>query len=187
MTIGDSIESLSPTSEDTDQSPTTETIPHDWWRPTPEETRRIRHTDVSLDPIYNHWSLSAAAGDEECTAAPSRIPDWVVPREETRMLFEAGHGTTPDLIYARGVPDTPSPDPTSFKKTHCTLILVEIGFFRNLGCDVKFDKKIEKYSPFIAALRKYWGRVEFVAFPIGHAGTTLTRPLDHLTAAFSTV
>jgi len=26
-----------------------------------------------------------------------------------------------------------------------------------------------------------------VAFPIGHAGTTLTRTLDHLTAAFSTV
>jgi hypothetical protein len=29
--------------------------------------------------------------------------------------------------------------------------------------------------------------VEFVAFPIGHAGYTLTRTLDHLTAAFSTV
>ncbi len=26
-----------------------------------------------------------------------------------------------------------------------------------------------------------------MAFPIGHAGTTLTRTLDHLTAAFSTV
>jgi hypothetical protein len=29
--------------------------------------------------------------------------------------------------------------------------------------------------------------MEFVAIPIGHAGTTLTRTLDHLTAAFSTV
>jgi len=29
--------------------------------------------------------------------------------------------------------------------------------------------------------------VEFVAFPIGHAGTILTRILDHLTAAFYTV
>ncbi len=43
------------------------------------------------------------------------------------------------------------------------------------------------YSPLIAALRRYWGRVEFIAFPIGHAGTTLTRNLDHLTASFSTV
>ena len=38
-----------------------------------------------------------------------------------------------------------------------------------------------------AALRKYWGRVDFVAFPIGYAGTTLTKTLDHLTAAFSIV
>ena len=37
------------------------------------------------------------------------------------------------------------------------------------------------------ALRRYWGRVEFVAFPIGHAVTTLNRTLNHLTAAFSTV
>ena len=94
------------------------------------------------------------------------------------MLFEAGHGTALDLIYARGVPDTPSPDPISFNIKHCTL---------NLGCDIKFDEKSEKFSPLIAALKKYLGRVEFVAFPIGHAGTTLTRTLDHLTAVFSTV
>ncbi len=29
--------------------------------------------------------------------------------------------------------------------------------------------------------------MKFIAFPIGHAGTTLTRTLEHLTAAFSTV
>jgi len=29
--------------------------------------------------------------------------------------------------------------------------------------------------------------VEYIAFPIGHAGTKLTKTLDHLTAAFSTV
>jgi len=52
------------------------------------------------------------------------------------MLFEAGHGTSLDLIYARGVLNTPSPDPTSFNKMQCTLILVEIGFCRDLGCDV---------------------------------------------------
>ncbi len=103
------------------------------------------------------------------------------------MMFEAGHGTTPDLIYARGVPDTPFPDPTYFDKKHCNLIIIEIGFYRDLGCDAKFDKKTEKYSCLIAALRKYWGRVEFIAFPIDHVGITLTRTLEHLTVAFSTV
>ena len=29
--------------------------------------------------------------------------------------------------------------------------------------------------------------MEFIAFPIGHAGTILTKTLDHLTAAFSIV
>jgi hypothetical protein len=61
------------------------------------------------------------------------------------------------------------------------------GICKDLGFDVKFDKKTEKYSPLIPALRKYLGRVEYVAFPIGHAGTTLTRTLAHLTATFSTV
>ncbi len=85
MTTGDSIESLSPTSEDDDPSPTTGTIPHDWFAPLPttEETCRRRHTDVSLDSTYNHWGISAAAGDEECTAALSRIPEWVLSHAET--------------------------------------------------------------------------------------------------------
>ena len=90
------------------------------------------------------------------------------------MLFDAEHGTTPDLIYGRCVTNTPSPESTSFDKQHYTLIIVEIGFCRDLGCDVKLDKKTEKYSPLIVALRRYWGRVEFTAFPIGHAGTILT-------------
>jgi len=103
------------------------------------------------------------------------------------MMFEARHGTAPDLIYARGVQDTPSSDPTSFDRKQFTLIIVEIGFCRDIGFDDKFDKKTEKYSPLVATLRRYWGRVEFIAFPIGHAGTTLTKTLDHLAAAFSTV
>jgi hypothetical protein len=68
-----------------------------------------------------------------------------------------------------------------------TLILIEIGLSRDLGCDKKHIKKTEKYSPLVAAIKQYWGWVEFVAIPIGHAGTTLTRTLDHLTATFSTV
>ena len=85
MTTGDSIESLSPTSEDANPSPTTGTISHDCFAPLPttEETHGKRHTDVSLDHRYNHWVISADAGDEECTSAPSRIPEWVLPHAET--------------------------------------------------------------------------------------------------------
>ena len=56
MTTGDSIESLSPTSEETNLSPITETSSHDWFAPLPtsEDVRRRRHTDVSQDPKYNH-------------------------------------------------------------------------------------------------------------------------------------
>jgi len=86
--------------------------------------------------------------------------------------------------YASGVPDTPSPSPTSFEKKKYTLIIVEIGFCRDLGCDIKLEKKNEKI---LVGLRRYWGRVDFIAFPIGHAGTTLARFLDQLTTAFSTV
>ena len=111
MTTRDFIKSLSPTSEDTNLSPTTETPPHDWFAPLPtsEDVRRKCHTDVSQDPRYNHWGPSAADGDAECTAAPRAIPDWFLTEEETQMLFEAGHGTTPDLIYVRGVLDAPPP------------------------------------------------------------------------------
>ncbi len=62
-------------------------------------------------------------------------------------MFEAGHATAPDLIYARGVPNTPSPDPTSFDKKQCTLIVIEIGFCRDLCCKDKFEEKNTKYSP----------------------------------------
>jgi hypothetical protein len=57
MTTGDSIESLSPTSEKTNLSRTTETPPRDWFAPLPalEEVRRRRHTEVFQNPRYNHW------------------------------------------------------------------------------------------------------------------------------------
>ena len=101
MTTGNSIESLSFSSEDTNLSPTTETPPHEWFAtlPTSENVRRRRLTHVSQDPKYNHWGLSAADGEAECTATRRRIPDWGLRHGETQMLFEAGHGTTLDLIY----------------------------------------------------------------------------------------
>ena len=45
----------------------------------------------------------------------------------------------------------------------------------------------EEHPPLVAAVKQYWGSVKFAAIPIEHTGTTLTRTLDHLTAAFSTV
>ena len=81
----------------------------------------------------------------------------------------------------------PDPGHTNFDKKVCTLIHIEIGFSRDLGCDKKHATKTEKHSPLVAALKQYWKRVEFVAIPVGHAGINLTRTLDHLTAAFSTI
>jgi hypothetical protein len=111
----------------------------------------------------------------------------MLPVKEIQALFEGGHGTAPDLIYERGVPDTIDPGQTNFDKTTCTLIVIEIGFSLDLGCDKKHMEKTEKYSPLVAALRLNWGRVEFVAIPIGYAGTMLTRTPEHLIAAFFTV
>jgi hypothetical protein len=189
MTTGDDIRSLSSTQEETTLPKVDETHSIDWLVPMPtkEEVSRRRHTDVSQDPRYIHWDLSASVGDDECIKAPRRLPEWILPQEITQRLFEAGHGTAPDLIYARGVPDSPSPNPTSFDKKQCTLIIIEIGFCRDLGCIEKLEEKTSKYAPLLEALRRYWGRVEFIAFPIGHAGMTLTRTLHQLTTAFSTV
>ncbi len=84
------------------------------------------------------------------------------------------------------MPFTPNPDLFIFNKKLCTLNLGEVGFCRGLGCDNKLTtEKIEKYSPFIAALKKYWARVEIDAIPIGHAGITLHRTLEHPTTVLS--
>ena len=119
--------------------------------------------------------------------APRHLPDWILPHETTQTLFEAGHGTAPDRIYARGVPNSPSLDPTSFDRKQCTLIIIEVGVCRDFGCVEKLEEKTSKYAPLLAALGRYWGRVELIAFPVGHTGTTLTRTLDQLPTAFSTV
>jgi len=138
-------------------------------------------------PRYILQGPYASDYDADCTTAPSRIPPRALLAEETQALFEGGHGTTPDLIYAGGVPDTPDPGHAIFDKKACTPFFLEIGFSRDLGCDKNHTEKTEKFSPLVTALKQDWGWVEFVAIPIGHAGKTLTKTLDHLTAAFSTV
>jgi hypothetical protein len=156
----------------------------DWLEPLPPEadTRHKRHTDVSQDPRYNQVSTHT---DTECTSAPTRIPAWILPLETQDALFAAGHGTAPDLIYARGVPDTPEPDPTTFDRKNCNLIVNEVFFCRDFGCHERRQEKTAKYIPLINALKEVWGKVEFVAIPIGHAGTTLAETQRHLAQAMA--
>ena len=148
----------SPTSDEGEESPPEINTPHpDWLDPIPSSNsiRNGRHTDVSKDPRYETRGLFAAAGDTQCTEAPRRIPEWVLSRGEILELYSAGHGTVPSLIYARGVPDSPQPDPSSFNKKFCTLIVIEIGFCRDLGCNTKLEAKTKKNSPLIADLKRY--------------------------------
>jgi hypothetical protein len=75
----------SPSSNEESESHPRATTPHsDWLEPNPNPNRvhNTRHTDVSRDPRYKPESLSAIDGDSLCTAAPRRIPDWVLSREE---------------------------------------------------------------------------------------------------------
>jgi hypothetical protein len=163
-------------------------VPHqtstEWLEPLPPEveTRHRRHTDVSQDPRYDQ---APTAGDSECTEAPIRITDWILPHETQEALFKEGHGTAPDLIYARGVPDSPSPDPSTFDRKQCILIIFEVGFCQDLGCPMRLQEKTAKYAPLVNALKALWGKVVFVAIPVGHAGTTLKEMQRHLAQALS--
>jgi hypothetical protein len=89
----------------------------------------------------------------------------------------------PDIIYARGVPSDPSLDPASFDRKACALTLFEIGLCRDLGCQDKLTKKIEKYHPLLCALRQYWGLVDLVCISIGHASTTLQDTATYIATA----
>ena len=85
-------------------------VPHiymDWLDslPTTEATRIKRRTNVSHGPRYTLNGPNASDYDAECTAAPIRIPPWVLLAEEIQALFEGGHGISPELVYSRGVPD----------------------------------------------------------------------------------
>ena len=53
------------------------------------------------------------------------------------------------------------------------MIIIEIGICQDFGCHKRLQEKTAKYAPLVAALKAVWGRAEFVAIPVGHAGTTL--------------
>ena len=60
---------------------------------------------------------------------PTDYPRGCCQRRRHKLsCFEEGHGTAPNLTYARGVPDTPGEGKTNFDKKTCTLILIKIGF-----------------------------------------------------------
>ena len=118
MTTGESLESLSSTTEENNPFPNPETPHHDWLAPLPttEDIRRRRHTDVSQDPSYNQWGLSAIEGDAECTTAPRRIQDWLLPpgRVSDVVLSRAWHNSGPHLC--KWVPRLSLPRPNLFQK-----------------------------------------------------------------------
>ena len=146
------------------------------------QTRHRRHTNVSQDPRY---ARATTAGDSECTEALNRIPDWILPHEIQEAMFRAGHGTAPDLIYAKGVPDTPTPDPSTSDRKQCILIIIEVGFCQDFGGHKRRQEKTAKYAPLVNALKEVWGKVEFVAISVGHAGNTLKETQHHLAQALS--
>ena len=77
-------------------------------------------------------------------------------------LIANGHGTAHDLIYAKGEPDIPSSDPAAFDRMQRNFIIVETKFGRDIGCDDKLTKNIEKYFFPIVTLKKYYGKVEII-------------------------
>jgi hypothetical protein len=77
------------------------------------------------------------------------------------------------------------PDPNYFDRKKCNLVVIEVGFCRDFGCDKREQEKTMKKAPLVTALQAVWGKMEFVAIPIGHAGTTLSVTQKHLALALS--
>jgi hypothetical protein len=63
------------------------------------------------------------------------------------------------------------------------LVIIEIGYCWIFGCHEKIQEKTTKYVPIVKAK---WGKVEFVAVPVGHAGTILTETQRRLAQALPT-
>jgi hypothetical protein len=85
------------------------------------------------------------------------------------------------------VPADPSPDIDSFNRKDCSLIHFEIGFYRDLGCHKMLKEKTDRYNPLVTTLGRYWGRVDLVCIPIGHAGTILNDTATDIAIALAQV
>ncbi len=122
-------------------------------RTTTQSTQKppSRRVHIHEDPPF---AREAKKWDEEGVAAPRYIPEWVLPQEDLDSLRAARAGAAPDIIYARGVPLDPTPDPDSFDRKNCSFVLFEIGFSRDLGLHDKRTQKTEKYYPLVCALRR---------------------------------
>jgi len=65
--------------------------------------------------------------------APKCIPVWFLPQEDQDNLMAVGASAAPDITYARGVLDDPTPDTDSFDCKDCSLDHFEISFCKDLG------------------------------------------------------
>jgi ribonuclease HI len=190
QTTDEDIADLTLTSDEQDLTTQTPPPNTDWLSNpplTPFTPQRNRRIDVSIDTKTLLIQGEGEKYDEEGTKAPRYIPAWVLPQEDLDSLRAAGAGVAPDIIYARGVPADPTPEIDSFNRKDCSLLLFEIGFCRDLGCHKKRQEKTDKYNPLLITLRRYWGRVDLVCIPIGHAGTTLNETTTDIATALSQV
>ena len=122
-------------------------IDPDCFLPTASRT----YSDPAVDPkrllphLYDPHDPTAL--DSETTSAPSYIPPWGLPTTQLDSLRQRGLGVTPDLIYARGAPNVPNPDPSSFDKPACSLLLIEVGFGSDRNLKAKQEEKYENANP----------------------------------------
>ena len=85
------------------------------------------------------------------------------------------------------MPANPSPEIESFHRKDCSLILFEICLCTDLGCQNNLRGKTDKYNSLVTTLRRYWGRVDLVCIPIGHAGTALNDTATDIATALAQV
>jgi hypothetical protein len=141
-------------------------IDPDYFLPTASRT----YTDVTIDPkrllahLYDPHDPTAL--DSKTTSAPSYIPPWVLPTTQLDSLRQRGLGVTPDLIYARGVPNVANPDPSSFDKASCTLLLIEVGFGSDLNLKAKLEEKHRNTNPSWKNSKRSGGASTLCASPL---------------------
>ena len=86
---------------------------------------------------------------------PRYIPAWALPQENLDNLMVVGAGAAPGIVYARGImPADPPPDIDAFNMMDCFIILIEVGFYMDLGWHEKYTQQTDKYIPLLTALRR---------------------------------